>query len=201
MSFSAGVGNYAGSTAAALGAFYRANEDVMVSLGGTLGNGEDMVNMGVSIAFGKRGHVNDAKVAMAHEIADLRAQVAQLTAMVNDLVGRSTGSGESNSTLFADVPTNHWAYEYIDRLVANGSIEGYEDGTFGGDRVMTRYEFAAMLYRALANGIEIDEKLLDEFRPELGRISIDHIRGEGKKKVERVRVIRDQDRDHYGGQQ
>lgn len=199
LNFAAGVGNYGGSTASALGIFYRPNEKVMLNLAGTLGNGENMVNAGISFALGKGGKVNDSKVAMAHEIADLRSQVAELTAMVNSLIGNGSYDFSGSPLLFPDIPANHWAYEYIEQLSAAGIVEGYPDGTFDGDRTMTRYEFAAMLYRALSKGTVIDARLMHEFESELGRIRIDHIRGENLSKVERVRVITADDRDHYGG--
>ena len=200
LNFSAGVGNYGGATASAIGVFYRPNEKVMMNLAGTIGNGENMVSAGVSFAIGKGGgKVNDSKVAMAHEIADLRAQVAELTAIVTTLATKGTYDFSGSPLMFPDIPENHWAYEYIEKLSAAGIVEGYPDGNFGGDRTMTRYEFGAMLYRALLNGVDVDTRLLKEFEPELGRISIDHIRGEGLNKVERVRVIQADDRDNYGG--
>ena len=198
LSFAAGVGNYAGENAAALGMFYRPDEKVMFSLSGTMGNGENMVNAGISFALDRRSNVNNSKVAMAHEIQDLREQVAQLTALVNQIAGVDMqGSG----LMFPDVPENHWAYDYIEKLAAAGIVEGYPDGNFSGDRTMTRYEYAAMLYRALEKGFAVDERLLGEFEAELGRISIDRISGadSDKNKVERVRVIADKDRDVYGG--
>lgn len=200
LNFSAGVGNYAGSTAAAIGAFYRPNERVMFSLGGTVGNGENMVNAGVSFALGKGGKVNKTRVAMTHEITELRQQVAVLTAMFNQMASEA-GYKLDTTADFPDVPENHWAYEYVAKLAGAGIIEGYPDGNFVGDRAMTRYEFAAMLFRALEKGVSIDERMLDEFEPELGRLHVERIKGEqnSRKKIERVRLNdKDADRDVYG---
>ena len=201
LSFSAGVGNYAGDTAAAIGAFYRPDERVMFSIGGTVGNGENMVNAGVSFALGKGGKVNASRVAMTHEINDLRQQVAYLSAVVTQLASQS-GYQFTDMKPFPDTAENHWAYEYVAKLAAEGIIEGYPSGNFDGERMMTRYEFAAMLFRALEKGITLDTRIIDEFEPELGRLSVERIKGEQnhKNKIERVRINSDApDRDVYGG--
>ncbi|MBQ9764009.1 MAG: YadA-like family protein [Phascolarctobacterium sp.] len=198
LQFSAGVGNYGGETAAALGAFYRPTEKVMFSMAGTMGNGENMVNAGVTFALDRKNNVSNSRVAMAHEIQDLRDQVAALTALVTQLAGK--GNPLLDTVMFPDVPENHWAYDYIDSLQKRGIIEGYPDGNFGGDRSCTRYEYAAMLYRALEKGFPVDSRLLDEFKAELGRIRIDRIKGTDAdaNKVERVRVNDYEGRDDYG---
>ncbi len=206
LSFSAGVGNYGGETASALGMFYRPTEKVMLSAAGTMGNGENMVNMGVTFALDRKNNVSNSRVAMAREIQDLKShivkqdmQIAELITLVSQLTGRNIGQGE-NTIMFPDVPENHWAYDYIEGLQKRGIVEGYPDGNFGGDRSMTRYEYAAMLYRALEKGFPVDSRLLDEFDAELGRIRIDRIKGldDDANKVERVRVNDYEDRDDYG---
>lgn len=199
LSFSAGVGNYGGETASALGMFYRPTEKVMLSAAGTMGNGENMVNMGVTFALDRKNNVSNSRVAMAREIQDLREQVAALTALVTQLAGRNNPA-LMDTVMFPDVPENHWAYDYIEGLQKRGIVEGYPDGNFGGDRSMTRYEYAAMLYRALEKGFPVDSRLLDEFDAELGRIRIDRIKGldDDANKVERVRVNDYEDRDDYG---
>ena len=198
-SFAAGYGNYAGENAAAVGAYYRPDEKVMFSIGGTVGNGENMVNAGISFALDRTNRVSDSRTAMAREILDLRAEVVELKALVAQ---KGLGSiDEDKMTIFPDVAENHWAYEYITKLAGNGIIEGYPDGNFGGDRMMTRYEFAAMLYRAMQKGAQIDSKIIKEFAPELGRIRVDRISGEDgdRNKIERVRINGPRDeRDHYG---
>lgn len=198
LQFSAGVGNYKGETAAALGAFYRPTEKVMFSVAGTMGNGENMVNAGVTFALDRKNNVSNSRVAMAHEIKDLREQVAALTALVSQIAGK--GNPLLDTVMFPDVPENHWAYDYVENLQKRGIIEGYPDGNFGGDRSMTRYEYAAMLYRALEKGFPVDGRLLKEFEAELGRIRIDRIKGadDDANKVERVRVNDYEDRDDYG---
>lgn len=198
LQFSAGVGNYKGETAAALGAFYRPTEKVMFSVAGTMGNGENMVNAGVTFALDRKNNVSNSRVAMAHEIQDLRDQVAALTALVSQIAGK--GNPLLDTVMFPDVPENHWAYDYVESLQKRGIIEGYPDGNFGGDRSMTRYEYAAMLYRALEKGFPVDGRLLKEFEAELGRIRIDRIKGTDAdaNKVERVRVNDYEDRDDYG---
>ena len=198
LQFSAGVGNYKGETAAALGAFYRPTEKVMFSVAGTMGNGENMVNAGVTFALDRKNNVSNSRVAMAHEIQDLRDQVAALTALVSQIAGK--GNPLLDTVMFPDVPENHWAYDYVESLQKRGIIEGYPDGNFGGDRSMTRYEYAAMLYRALEKGFPVDGRLLKEFEAELGRIRIERIKGadDDANKVERVRVNDYEDRDDYG---
>ena len=157
-----------------------------------------MVNAGVTFALDRKNNVSNSRVAMAHEIQDLRDQVAALTALVTQLAGK--GNPLLDTVMFPDVPENHWAYDYIDSLQKRGIIEGYPDGNFGGDRSCTRYEYAAMLYRALEKGFPVDSRLLDEFKAELGRIRIDRIKGTDAdaNKVERVRVNDYEDRDDYG---
>lgn len=198
LTFSAGYGNYAGENAAAIGAYYRPDEKVMFSVAGTVGNGENMVNAGVSFALDRTNHVSNSRTALACEVIDLRGQLAVMGAKMEKAFGMLD---ETKTKLFPDVPANHWAYEYIAKLAGNGYIEGYPDGNFGGDRLMTRYEFAAMLYRAIENGAALEEKIIKEFEPELGRIRVDRISGEDgdRDKIERVRVNDTKgERDHYG---
>ena len=201
LTFSAGYGNYAGENAAAIGAYYRPDEKVMFSVAGTVGNGENMVNAGVSFALDRTNHVSNSRTALAREVIDLRGQLAVMGAKMAKMEKAFGMLDETKTKLFPDVPANHWAYEYIAKLAGNGYIEGYPDGNFGGDRLMTRYEFAAMLYRAIENGAALEEKIIKEFEPELGRIRVDRISGEDgdRNKIERVRVNDTKgERDHYG---
>lgn len=199
LSFAAGVGNYNGQSAAALGMFFRPDEKVMFSVGGTMGNGENMVNAGISFALDRTNHISNSRTALAREVIDLRAQVAEMKAM---LANRGLSSiDEDKLKLFPDIPENHWAYEYVDKLADAGIIEGYPDGNFNGDRMMSRYEFAAMLYHAMQNGAQLDSKIINEFMPEMGRIRVDRISGNDgdRHKIERVRVNGPRnERDHYG---
>ena len=199
LTFSAGYGNYGGENAAAIGAYYRPDEKVMFSVGGTVGNGENMVNAGVSFSLDRTNHVSNSRTAMAREILDLRAEVTELKAMVAK--GGLGSIAEDKMKIFPDVSENHWAYEYVGKLAAAGIIEGYPDGKFSGDRMMSRYEFAAMLYRAMQKGAQLDSKIINEFAPEMGRIRVDRISGEDgdRDKIERVRVNAVKgERDHYG---
>ena len=190
--FAAGYGNYNGANAVSVGAYYRPNEDVMLSVGGSMGGGENMVNAGISLKIGTgASHVNNSKVAMAKEIKDLRKELEDLKSMMRDShAGRAIDT--SKLQLFPDVPQNHWAYAYVAQLAGNGIIKGYPDGTFGGSRPMTRYEFAAMLYRAMTNGAVLSDRILNEFAPELERFTVDtvHTDKDGNPTVERVRVVK-----------
>ena len=189
--FAAGYGNYNGENAAAIGAYYRPNEDTMFSVGGSFGNGENMVNVGVSLKLGQGNHVSTSKVAMAKEIKDLRKELEGLkSALLDANAGKKLDT--SKLQLFPDVPKNHWAYEYVSTLKGNGALTGYPDGEFKGDRPMTRYEFATMLYKAMLEGATLSDKILKEFAPELERFTVDtvHQDKDGKPTVERVRTVK-----------
>jgi len=186
----AGYGNYKDAHAVAVGAFYRPNEDTMFSVGGSFGGGENMVNAGVSVKLGQGNHVSTSKVAMAKEIKDLRNEVEQLRSALGQVV-QGQALDPMKIKLFPDIPENHWAYEYIATLAGNDIIEGYPDGNFGGDRMMTRYEFGAIVYRAMQRGFEVPARMLKEFEPELERFRVDTIAQNkaGQPTIERVRVI------------
>ena len=189
--FAAGYGNYNGENAAAIGAYYRPNEDTMFSVGGSFGNGENMVNAGVSLKLGQGNHVSTSKVAMAKEIKDLRKELEGVkSALLDANAGKKLDT--SKLQLFPDVPKNHWAYEYVSTLKGNGVLTGYPDGEFKGDRPMTRYEFATMLYKAMLEGATLSDKILKEFAPELERFTVDtvHQDKDGKPTVERVRTVK-----------
>lgn len=189
--FAAGYGNYNGENAAAIGAYYRPNEDTMFSVGGSFGNGENMVNAGVSLKLGQGNHVSTSKVAMAKEIKDLRKELEGLKSALLD-VNAGKKLDTSKLQLFPDVPKNHWAYEYVSALKGNGVLTGYPDGEFKGDRPMTRYEFATMLYKAMLEGATLSDKILKEFAPELEHFTVDtvHQDKDGKPTVERVRTVK-----------
>ncbi|MBQ8919906.1 MAG: YadA-like family protein, partial [Acidaminococcaceae bacterium] len=187
MQFSAGVGNYRGETAAAVGAFYRPDESVMFSIGGTFGNGDNMVNAGITFGLdGTRNRVTRSRTAMAKEIVELRSLVTQMAARMD----RMEAANGIETAMFPDVPENHWAYEYVEDLQKSGALKGYPDGLFKGDRAMTRYEFAAMLDRIVRSGVTLSPEIAKEFEPELGRIYVERISGQDndRKKIERVRV-------------
>lgn len=211
--FSAGYGHYKDANAAAVGAFYRPNEDTMFSVGGSFGGGENMVNAGISVKLGQGNHVSTSRVAMAKEIKDLKKDVAALKAVVNQqsalidkLTGVNAGELSGSDDLFPDVPSNHWAYEYVTRLKQAGILTGYPDGNFAGDRMMTRYEFAAIVYRAIMAGAAANpslnkdgtlDRLAKEFSSEMKYIRIDTIRKDrnGKPTIQRVRVIKEDEKE------
>ena len=212
----AGYGNYKDAHAVAVGAFYRPNEDTMFSVGGSFGGGENMVNAGVSVKLGQGNHVSTSRVALAKEVEDLKAIVKAQSAEIKAMRGAmQSGASVMKDVNFPDVPKDHWAYSYVKSLADRGLLEGYPDGEFKGDRSMTRYEFAAIIYRALQNGAPIDSdmaKAIGEFDPEINRIKdldrirVDRISGKDndRNKVERVRVNSEDDkanndyRDVYG---
>lgn len=196
----AGYGNYKDAHAVSVGAFYRPNEDTMFSVGGSFGGGENMVNAGVSVKLGQGNHVSNSRVALAKEVEDLKAIVKAQSAEIKAMRGAmQSGASVMKDVNFPDVPKDHWAYSYVKSLADRGLLEGYPDGEFKGDRSMTRYEFAAIIYRALQNGAPIDgdmAKAIGEFEPEINRIKdldrtrVDRISGKDndRHKVERVRV-------------
>ena len=187
--FAVGYGNYRGANAAAVGAFYKPNEDTTFSVGGTVGGGENMVNAGISFKFGQGNHVSNSRVAMAKEIKDLRKEVESLrSALVDVAAGKQLDPAKTK--LFPDMPKNHWAYKEISELAGNGLLDGYPDGEFKGDRMMTRYEFATIVYRQMMAGKELSDRLVQEFEPELERIRIDVVarHKDGTPSIERVRV-------------
>ena len=189
LSFAAGYGNYAGENAVAVGAFYQPNEDTMFSIGGTFGNDENMVNAGVSFKLGQKSNVSRSRVSMAKELVALRDEVAQLKALMAHSGVLPQGKLDT-SALFPDVPENHWAYEYVHELGKLGILEGTESGNYEGDRMMTRYEMAAIVYRAMQKGVNVDSRMLNEFAPELKLIRVDVVARDdnGNPTIERVRV-------------
>lgn len=201
--FAAGYGNYKDAHAIAVGAFYRPNEDTMLSVGGSFGGGENMVNAGITFKLGQKNSVGRSKVAMAKEIIDLKTEV-QLLKNQNQTILKAlhaTGAQEASTTgvTFSDVPQGHWAYTYVKSLADKGYLKGYPDGEFKGDHAMSRYEYAAIIYRALQNGAPLDGNMVQsmkEFKPEIeaareaDRFRVDRISGKDndRHKVERVRV-------------
>ena len=193
--FAAGYGHFHNGNAAALGAFYRPNEDVQLSVGSTVGNGDTVVNAGVSVKVGAHSNVSRSRVAIGKEVLELKktvalqnAQIQKLTTLLNDVAG--THMKADRTTLFPDVASNHWAYEAVSDLSRRGLVEGYPDGTFGGDRLLTRYEFAQIVYRALQNGVQVNEQLVTEFSPEMALFRVDTVakNSQGQPIIERVRV-------------
>lgn len=193
--FAAGYGHYRSGDAAAIGAFYRPNEDVQLSIGSTVGGDETVFNAGLSVKVGAHNGVSRSRVAIGKEVlalkktvAEQNTQIQKLTALLNGVAG--TKMKADHTTLFPDVAANHWAYEAVSDLSRRGLVEGYPDGTFGGDRLLTRYEFAQIVYRAIQDGVTVDDRLVTEFSPEMALFRVDTVakNAQGEPTIERVRV-------------
>ena len=193
--FAAGYGHYRSGDAAAIGAFYRPNEDVQLSVGSTVGSDETVFNAGLSVKVGAHSGVSRSRVAIGKEVlalkktvAEQNAQIQKLTTLLNGVAG--TKIKADHTTLFPDIPTNHWAYEAVSDLSRRGLVEGYPDGTFGGDRMLTRYEFAQIVYRAIQDGVTVNDRLVTEFSPEMALFRVDTVakNAKGEPTIERVRV-------------
>ena len=187
--FAAGVGRYRSVHAVALGVFYRPNEDTMISVSGNLGSGDKMVNAGISLKIGQGNHVSTSKVAMAKEIKELRNEIAEMRSLLQ-CMSAVTPHDTSPAQIFPDIPANHWAYDYVTELARKGVVEGYEDGRFSGDRTMTRYEFVALLYRALKQGEVLPKRIVKEFSTDLQHFQIDTVSFDSQNRpiIERIRV-------------
>ena len=216
--FSVGFGNYKGKNATALGAFYQPNENVLLSVGTTLGTGENMINAGATVRFGSHSSMTTNKqVAVAKEVQDLKLQLSAISQKYDNLVKNLSAqkAGQDVDFEYSDLPKDHWAYDFVKKLSDKGYLNGYPDGTFKGDAKMTRYEFAAALWRAVNNGAIIDAqmaKAIKEFEPELEEVNkimryrIDTVAGKDNSvhKTERLRVNKNNDpfthmkRDDYG---
>lgn len=216
--FSVGFGNYKGKNATALGAFYQPNENVLLSVGTTLGTGENMINAGATVRFGSHSSMTTNKqVAVAKEVQDLKLQLSAISQKYDNLVKNLSAqkAGQDVDFEYSDLPKDHWAYDFVKKLSDKGYLNGYPDGTFKGDAKMTRYEFAAALWRAVNNGAIIDAqmaKAIKEFEPELEEVNkimryrIDTVAGKDNSvhKTERLRVNKNDDpfthmkRDDYG---
>lgn len=216
--FSVGFGNYKGKNATALGAFYQPNENVLLSVGTTLGTGENMINAGATVRFGSHSSMTTNKqVAVAKEVQDLKLQLSAISQKYDNLVKNLSAqkAGQDVDFEYSDLPKDHWAYDFVKKLSDKGYLNGYPDGTFKGDAKMTRYEFAAALWRTVNNGAIIDAqmaKAIKEFEPELEEVNkimryrIDTVAGKDNSvhKTERLRVNKNDDpfthmkRDDYG---
>lgn len=201
----AGYGHFHGSNSVALGAAYRPNEDLMFTVGSTVGNGDTVVNAGISYKVGAKSGVSRSKVSVAKDVADMKremeamkAQNAKITAILNAVLGADLPEDQTN--MFPDVPANHWAYEAVNDMAKRGLVIGYEDGQFKGDRTMTRYEFAMIVERAIQKAKElntsIDGRLVDEFKPELLRFEIQ--KNGSLERVHTLKTNKEIQRDSYG---
>ena len=161
VSVAAAVGNYRSETAGALGVFYRPTDRVMMNVSTSFGNGENMIGGGVSFKLGKSSKrlekAEATNAALVKQVTNLQNRLDALLGVLNPNLSKA----------FPDVPANHWAYEAVSRLAGNDIIQGYEDGKYHGERTMTRYEMAEIIYNALSKGAKAEAKLVEEFRPEL----------------------------------
>lgn len=189
--FAAGVGRYRGVHAVALGIFYRPNEDTMISVSGNLGSGDKMVNAGISLKIGQGNYVSTSRVAMAKEIKELRKEIAEMRSLMQG-ASEAAPHNTVSTQIFPDIPANHWAYDYVTELAKKGIVEGYEDGKFSGDRTMTRYEFVALLYRALKRGEVLPKRIVKEFSADLQYFQIDTVERDDQNRpvIERIRVAK-----------
>ena len=201
----AGYGHFHSSNSVALGAAYRPNEDLMFTVGSTVGNGDTVVNAGISYKVGAKSGVSRSKVSVAKDVADMKremeaikAQNAKITAILNAVLGADLPEDQTN--MFPDVPANHWAYEAVNDMAKRGLVIGYEDGQVKGDRTMTRYEFAMIVERAIQKAKElntsIDGRLVDEFKPELLRFEIQ--KNGSLERVHTLKSNKEIQRDSYG---
>ena len=161
VSVAAAMGSYRSETAGALGVFYRPTDRVMLNVSTSFGNGENMVGGGVSFKLGKSSKrlakAEATNAALAKQVTNLQNRLDALLGVLNPSLSKD----------FPDVPANHWAYEAVSRLAGNDIVQGYEDGKYHGERTMTRYEMAEIIYNALSKGAKAEAKLVEEFRPEL----------------------------------
>ena len=161
VSVAAAMGSYRSETAGALGVFYRPTDRVMMNVSTSFGNGENMIGGGVSFKLGKSSKrlekAEATNAALVKQVTNLQNRLDALLGVLNPNLSKA----------FPDVPANHWAYEAVSRLAGNDIIQGYEDGKYHGERTMTRYEMAEIIYNALSKGAKAEAKLVEEFRPEL----------------------------------
>lgn len=199
----AGYGHFHNANAGAVGIAYRPNEDLMFTAGTTFGS-DNVINAGISYKVGARSEVSRSKVAMARDLADAKREIAKLQAdnekfksILNAVLGLDLP--QNDDVVFADVPQNHWAYAAVQDLANRGLVNGYEDGLFKGDRTLTRYEFAQVIYNAIQRAKEtnqgIDQRLVEEFKPELMRFSIE---GKVHERVHVNKSTKEVKRDQYG---
>ena len=201
----AGYGHFHNANSVALGMAYRPNEDLMFTVGSTVGNGDTVINAGISYKVGAKSDVSRSKVSVAKDVANMKremeaikAQNAKITAILNAVLGADLPQDQTN--MFPDVPANHWAYEAVNDMAKRGLVIGYEDGQFKGDRTMTRYEFAMIVERAIQKAKElntsIDGRLVDEFKPELLRFEIQ--KNGSLERVHTLKSNKEIQRDSYG---
>ena len=149
VSFAVSHGQYNGSKATAFGGFVRPNENIMLSLASTISSNDRAWNAGLSFKIGsgsshKKVSQNDFETLrkkndkLENELNQLKEQLSKLSTRLS-----------AKRTSFPDVPNDHWAKEAVETLHGNDVLDGYPDGEFKGDKQLTRYEYAQMLFKGL----------------------------------------------------
>ena len=149
VSFAVSHGQYNGSKATAFGGFVRPNENIMLSLASTINSNDRAWNAGLSFKIGsgsshKKVSQNDFE-ALRNKNDKLENELNQLKEQLSKLSTRLS----AKRTSFPDVPNDHWAKEAVETLHGNDVLDGYPDGEFKGDKQLTRYEYAQMLFKGL----------------------------------------------------
>ena len=149
VSFAVSHGQYNGSKATAFGGFVRPNENIMLSLASTISSNDRAWNAGLSFKIGsgsthKKINQNDFE-ALRNKNDKLENELNQLKEQLSKLSTRLS----PKRTSFPDIPNDHWAKEAVETLHGNDVLDGYPDGEFKGDKQLTRYEYAQMLYKGL----------------------------------------------------
>ena len=171
---SAAMGTYDGTQAAAIGGFYHFNRDVMMSLGGATsfeGDKKTAANIGVTFRVGEGASGKTVSNDILARLEAMDQKIAALEQENKELKNVLGAIDTSLSKEFPDVPANHWAYEAVTKLAGNDVVDGYPDGEFHGDRTMTRYEMAEIIYKAMNRGAKVDQKLVEEFKPEMEQVA------------------------------
>ena len=149
VSFAVSHAQYNGAKATAFGGFIRPNENIMLSLASTISPNDRAWNAGLSF---KIGSGSDYKKITKGEVNELRKKNDKLENELNQLKDQLSKLSTRLSTKrasFPDIPKDHWAKEAVETLHGNDVLDGYPDGEFKGDKQMTRYEYAQMLYKGL----------------------------------------------------
>lgn len=240
--FSAGVGHYHDANAVAIGAYYHPNDTTILSIGGSMGGGENMVNAGITWKMGRSGREQAAQpvVVRKAEAAPVVQQAAPVrpapvvtpapvttptpvksvtstmpvhavpavttpmtqtttgdTAALAQILARQTAILEKlaqnqaqaapsaavahGDDIFPDVPDNHWAYAYVAKLEKAGALKGFKRPAVLKSPMMTRDDFASVLYTAMANGATTNpalngddslNRLAQEFKAELKNVKV-----------------------------
>ena len=149
VSFAVSHGQYNGSKATAFGGFIRPNENIMLSLASTISSNDRAWNAGLSFKIGSgASHKKISQTdfeALRNKNDKLENELNQLKEQLSKLSTRLS----PKRTSFPDIPNDHWAKEAVETLHGNDVLDGYPDGEFKGDKQLTRYEYAQMLYKGL----------------------------------------------------